>query len=470
MECKFPEPFLPRSPHLPSGIFRILISGALIFFLAEKAAYAWGGPEHTAITTAALGTLPRFLLSWLGAEFYKWTGIYCNYPDFNWARYGEVFGDKDEKFERFPDTRRDWDASFYCGFNEATGQGNYYHHGPQSVAALLPEQPDERSRRSLELGLCSEAAVVSLFEKSLADLRQGLFRDGIRFAGALSHYLEDSTPPPHVLIPAPEISLHHPMEKIRDLPAVSLDGYRPEKICGRETDVKPALLGVMEKLVEFSRGRAPEIQALVKAGKLAEAQVLTVECALAAGRSAADVALTLFSFLDKYPETPEVPVGVNLLKNPSADEDVFCQNHPDSWVREWMDLGTFHLTHIWDRCTPRNGKACLKLFETPEGGVGWRLPWALSIPVKAGQVYEFSGYGRPECATGENFLYLRFFDERLNPIKEIRSESITGTSTWRPMKVAAAVPEGAIDLLAGCFSRNNRVAVLFDDFVLVRKQ
>lgn len=85
----------------------------LFFFLGclffPSYLYAWGGLEHSAITAAALEVLPAVFLTWLGAGFYKLIKIHCNYPDFNWARYGEIIC-TDKGFARLPDKRRDWDA------------------------------------------------------------------------------------------------------------------------------------------------------------------------------------------------------------------------------------------------------------------------------------------------------------------------------------------------------------------------
>jgi len=50
----------------------------------------------------------------------------------------------------------------------------------------------------------------------------------------------------------------------------------------------------------------------------------------------------------------------------------------------------------------------------------------------------------------------------------VETESVTGSHTWNELKVAAAAPPGTVDVLAGCFSESNRVAVLFDDLSLVR--
>ncbi|MDD3805027.1 MAG: hypothetical protein PHT73_02090 [bacterium] len=447
---------------------RIFLTVAGIAFLMPEKLYAWGGAEHSAITAAALQIMPAAILPWLGAEAYRLIKIYCNYPDFNWARYGEIIR-SGQGFVRLPDMRRDWNAPFYCGFDEATGKGDYYLHGTQLSLNKMDIAPDEHVRMALEGGRFSEEAAVRAFGKSLQSFRQGNLRDGARFAGVMCHYIEDATPPPHYMYPLPVGELHHAMERIKDRDQVSIDAYKPSVIADDADKAAGAVIDRMKTLSCFAHEKSAVVYGLVKNGKQAEADAVTLQCAVRAAEVAADVLMTLFTLVgSNLPALRQTPLNVELLHNRSFDEDEEGQGYPDSWLKEVNDEGALNFMHIWNRYTARNGGSCAKLQETTEKGACWRTPWACSVLTEPGQVYELTGYIRGESATGDNYIALIFFDKEMNLIFEARSDSVCGSVCWQEVRVYATVPVDAEDMLVGCYSRHNEGAVLFDDLSLVR--
>ena len=111
---------------------------------------------------------------------------------------------------------------------------------------------------------------------------------------------------------------------------------------------------------------------------------------------------------------------------------------------------------------------CVKLFETPEKGCCWRTPAAYAVPAREGERYELTGWMRPETASGRNYMAILFCNAGMQVIQKCETESATGAFTWRKYKALGAAPKGTTDVMAGCFSEDNRVAVLFDDLSLVR--
>ncbi len=439
-----------------------------IAFLMPENLYAWGGAEHSAITAAALRVMPAAILPWLGAEAYRLIKIYCNYPDFNWARYGEIIR-SESGFARLPDMRRDWNAPFYCGFDEATGEGEYFLHGTQLSMSRMEEAPDEHVRRALENGRFSEEAVVRAFGKSLQSFRQGNLRDGVRFAGVMCHYIEDATPPPHYMHPLPVGKVHHAMESIKDRNLVSIDAYKPSAIADDADKATGAVIDRMRALSCFASEKSTVVYELVKKGKQAEADAVTLQCAAKSAEVTADVLMTLFTLIgSNLPTLRQTPLNIELLCNQSFDEDEQGQGCPDGWLKEVSDEGALNLMHVWNRYTARKKGSCVKLQETPEKGACWRNPWACSVITAPGQSYELTGYIRGECATGDNYIALLFFDNEMKLLSDVRSNSVCGSVCWQEIRVQAAVPVGAEDMLVGCYSRRNKGAVLFDDLSLIR--
>ncbi|MBU1857053.1 MAG: hypothetical protein KKC28_08735 [Verrucomicrobia bacterium] len=446
---------------------------SVFFFCLAAPLLAWDGAEHSMITSAALEVLP-IVTAWIGVEARKWIKIYSNYPDFNWLCFGEIIR-SGAGFKRSPDERHDWNASHYCDFDEATGKGDYYAHGTRLSAELSASDGkiplvagDEHCQRAFKHGRFSERAVVKFFKHSLDNLRTGNLRDGIRFAGVLSHYIEDNTPPPHFLVT--DSATHHAMEQIKNKEKISIRGYVPQVLFSDDDQMETTLLRRMEELGRFAAAKAPVIRELVKLKKMDEAEDLTVVCADQSAMLLADCILTLYKLCEeRWPSIPETSLGVNLLKNPSFDLDRQGQNLPDDWVREWYDLTALNYQHVWNRYTARSGKACVKLLQTPEKGACWRVPWANSVQGRAGQRYRLSGFVRPESASGENYLGVLCFNADMEMIGEIRSQSVAGSEAWRRLEVEATVPVQTTDILAGCFSNRNTGAVLFDDLELIRQ-
>jgi hypothetical protein len=129
---------------------------------------AWDTPPHQLITRAALGRAPRKLLVRLGAEAAALERFYCIYPDLylEMIRYGFV--------------RKDG--------------------GAKSAAQIRPYcvRPDGEVIHGIGGdGKSDLASVTYLLEQMVANLDRRQPGEAARFAGVLSHFVEDSLSPPH---------------------------------------------------------------------------------------------------------------------------------------------------------------------------------------------------------------------------------------------------------------------------------
>ena len=93
---------------------------------------------HHFITLAALRVLPK-AVAWLRGEARLLTWTYCGFPDMNWAQYG-TFG-TEIPGARMPGTRREWEISRYCRYNQLLKEGRFIGHHPKRGAV-----PQRRGR------------------------------------------------------------------------------------------------------------------------------------------------------------------------------------------------------------------------------------------------------------------------------------------------------------------------------------
>ena len=91
--------------------------------LGVESACGWGG-EHNRITAAAIEVLPTEDRAYIASEAAALAQVYCEFPDRNWACYGEWGGgNADPRLSRLADFRREWDVSFYCGWDPVLRKG-----------------------------------------------------------------------------------------------------------------------------------------------------------------------------------------------------------------------------------------------------------------------------------------------------------------------------------------------------------
>ncbi|OGV50723.1 MAG: hypothetical protein A2017_13170 [Lentisphaerae bacterium GWF2_44_16] len=427
-------------------------------------AFAWGGPEHSSITAAALSVLSPALIGFLGSEAARLIKTYCNYPDFNWCVYGTSCKGKDGQ-ARLPDDRRDINASFYCDFDEFTGRGAYCGHGPEIGKEMPP--PDEHSRKMYERREFGSFSAEKNFRRADEAFRKGNYFEAIRFMGVVIHYIEDATPPPHTIgIPGGRNHLHHEMEALSNHSLINIGGYKPAVLGKKSDEATREIRKLADAIALNAQGLAKKSLVLVEEGKKTEAEMITVECAKIAAMAAADVLNTLYEIhKDNLPLRPVSAKNRNLLFNPSFDEDGDGDMQPDGWVREWNDLKCPFDMHLWDRVSAEKG-ACVRLYGTSEKGASWRTSKAYAIPVQAGETYELKAKIRVQTASGKNYISLRFQDKNYNTVAEIAGESFTGSEFWKEISVKTKVPDGAVDMMAVCFSSGNSGSVLFDELEL----
>ena len=390
-------------------------------------------PGHHFITRAALAVLPD-VAEWLGAEADLLTWTYCGLPDMNWARYGRFNDDIPEHVGvRYPDSRREWNISRYCGFNPVTKRGKYIPHAPPTTWQGFA------SRYALA---CREAT-------------RGRRWDAVRYFGAGLHYLQDSGSPPHVVDPG-DVEAHRRAECPVDPSGIVIPGYRPK----RRRD--PAALA--RAVTRRCKPAAREVVSALQRDPASDVLERQTECARICAEATADA---LADFHRRFGESVRFEArpprrNVELLGNGdfarASDEDWV----PRGWVMKWWDR-TDREVDIARRLERGVARVVAKGFGPR---VACMTTWPRAVRVRPGEVYRLSGRVRVP-AEGEAGLYAEVYDTSTRRLAEWRLPP-DRRGRWSDMESKLAMPEGAAILRPGVFTEKAHAPARFARVGLVR--
>ncbi len=238
------------------------MAGACCALMVALPCRGWDTQPHQKITRAALETLPKAILSRLGAEAGALAELYCIYPD----RYQEM-----ERFgfvRRGPGPRDASEIRRYC-----VRQDGEAIHGVTG-----DRETDTRS-------------LVYLLEHMAADWAANRAAEAARYAGVLSHFIGDSLSPPHSAEPGElESRIHSAIE--RGLPDLTLGGRVPHSGGSRTVDIAKTLLDRCYAGAEQNR---KDLAAIVKAAEERDERALDGYRLRAGTRAAEILADALFS-------------------------------------------------------------------------------------------------------------------------------------------------------------------------------
>ncbi|MBU4460422.1 MAG: hypothetical protein KJ579_07640, partial [Verrucomicrobia bacterium] len=373
---------------------------------------------------------------------------------------------------RLPDTRREWDVSFYCGWDPVLRTGKGYPHRP----------PDSLTVAALYFGRTIDA------------LKAGNLADAARIAGAMFHYIQDSGSFPHMQ------PIHRAFHT-QKTDGIHIEGYTPRRLGSSPAEAATALVERVSGLVASSERRlAPllaeagvpleEARALcarelvpdvvrravakLREGKPADYEAAAIDCANECARVCADAIYTALA-LAPHPLPPSTPSrpGTNLVFNPSFETDD-GDGTPDGWYVGWLDLADrsgraewYRAGTHWDKPVKTGGRSAMILWAPPKG-LEWRQSWRRATPVEAGAVYRGTASVLTRAATGATWLALQFFDTAYLPMVDAKSEIVKADTGWRELSVDTPAPPGACWLRAVLHTEANDGAVWFDDIGIVK--
>lgn len=433
--------------------------------------------EHNYITKAALEALSEKEREFLEPEKDLLWKVYCEFPDLNWAHYGQFgYENGDPEAPRTKDKRREWDISYYCGFDPVTLDMPGHLPGMLSDTEYSP--PFQRKEMYKQYsGYCPMGSYEAPFRylpKVVDCWRDGRLADGMRFLGVLLHHVEDRGafaywPDLHIKghVPNPEET-------------IVLEAYTPERLGETVDEAVAGVEGRMHALLRFTESNVPAVDAAWKAGDVPEAEGRILKNALENVRAVADVIHTAIELVDCNLSVPYWcdyrgrPPMINLLQN-SGFEINDGTDVPAGWVARHHDLQdrVGRAEWVWGRLYSmwfkpvRSGERALKLMWTPPEGIEWRQRWTCAMPVRAGQMLEYSGWMKTEKATGASYLVIYFYTRDNESVTESRSVELTGSADWQRVVFQVEVPAQAEKAIVACRSDGNEGAVCFDDLELI---
>lgn len=419
----------------------------LSLFLLPLMVRGWGGPEHSQITSEAIRLLPAEHAALLAPEVSALTHIYCEFPDQNWPAYGQWGdGNAEPYLPRFADTRREWDISYYCGWNPITREGTSYPHS---------------APRAYE-------AVPAYFLRVAESWQAGRFEEGVRILGAAMHYVEDSAAFGH--LQAVHRSLHwdarqplnagqYEPRRLGDTPeaaAKEIVARMKEMVDTTEKAMDAVLAKVAMPLAEVKRlsigdpvpKEAQRAMILARHEFPAEMDAATRACATAAAHVCADMVYTALCFAPRtFPAPKPNAAGVNLVFNPSF-EDAGDEN-AEGWCLGWLDLNDkqgraewYRAGTHWDKPVKAGARSAMVLW-APERGIEWRQTWRRATRVQPGETYRASAWVKSRTEQGGSSLALEIADNEYHTLARPVSVRVEGRGEWTEMKVEMVVPDRA---------------------------
>lgn len=403
------------------------------------------GGDHQWMTYAAVKSLSLEEQEFLEPEKELLITTYCEFPDLNWLLYGEWGGWSGFPNEpRTPDYRREWNVSYYYGWDPGTDKG---------IKIMLHAPPD------------AYKACRIYTNKAWESFDNGNLADGIRFLGVLSHYIEDCATFAHMQ------ALHRGAEF--DFKSIIIDSYKPN-LLGRTK--KEAVEGIVKRLrilVRYIEEMSIPLRKAIKDNNQKEYNSIHLEGAQEGARVLADTLHTIISLAGRKPKIKRSPCAINLINNPSFEFDD-GSGYPDNWVIVYKDLydkvGRAEYEGLFTR-RPRlthGGKHSAKLMWTSKEGMEWIQRWPSALSVKKREVYKCSGWIRTQDAKGETYIGACLYRRNNEEIATFKSKSLCGTCDWQKVSFIFRIPEGAEKIRVACLSKGNNGAAWFDDIELIK--
>lgn len=439
--------------------------------------------EHHTITREAIRVQSKKVQDWLEPEKDLLWKVYCMFPDLNWPWYGEWGGEPGyPDKERMPDVRREWNISYYCGWDPLVQESALLPSDRDILPPGCPPpsvRPFFSSSDSIYCPMGSYSAPGRYLPLVISAIEEGRFADGIRFLGVLLHHMQDRGA--FAYWPALHMKGHITEQKL-----IHLKGYHPQILGNTAEDVISQIVHRMHLLSEFQNERVLKVVKAHRSGKRNEIDSAVLEFALETCKLTADIILTVAHLMDygkpvnywgywlEFPEKGN-PTNINLVDNPSFERDD-GSGYPDGWVIGWYNLKDRLGRAEWDWSRKhsvfskvvRSGERSVKLMWTPEEGIEWRQRWPVAIKVQYGERYRCSGWIKTHKATGKTYLAAYTYRKDNEPVRTFCSRILSGTNDWTRIEFDFRIPPKAEKMRVACRSDNNKGAAWFDDIEIIR--
>lgn len=160
---------------------------------------------------------------------------------------------------------------------------------------------------------------------------------------------------------------------------------------------------------------------------------------------------------------------VNVVENPSAEEDANRDGLPDGWHGEAFKSPA---RLLWDAKVAHSGTHSLSISDSLNlTGESWnettgRWISASKTPVTAGETYALEAWIKTENVTGQADVRIAWFSEK-NWLAESIAPRVKGTHDWQRVAVAAQAPPTAVAAMVYLGLSQSKGTAWFDDVVMI---
>lgn len=389
--------------------------------------------DHSYMTLAAYEQLPKTRQTQIKDEAGLLIRWFCELPDFYWELFGKLGGWEINNNFYF-DWRRNLKASFFLGCNPVTERGTRYDHVTEGALLAVPD----------------------LLSNAIDALRRGELRDGLAFAGAACHYIQDV-----VTFPEQQSVHRRSMANFED---IAIPGYQPKILFSDKDEIKEAVKDLFNgETKDILSKSALVIRKCMRNGDNTGRRVIQLQCDNLGAKLTADI---LHSVLQFYVPVKTEPLDC-LQDFSKVDEerlpDGYFIDRDDALVCQGYAAVEGNLDRGYDTC--KTPGLQLRLSATGNTEVRWKQSILDASPVISGDKYEFFYSVYCDDLTGDNGCRLIFYDECWNPCETI-DLSFNINNGWDEKNNILKTPKDASAVSVDFYSKGNRGTVLVDHWKL----
>lgn len=389
--------------------------------------------DHSFMTLAACRVLSdkeRAIIDDNTGLLIRW---FCELPDFCWELFGTL-GEWEINNHFTFNWRRNLNVSYFLDYNPVTERGERQPHNRKGAAISVP----------------------FLIRRSVSSMKTGKIREGLAFAGAAMHFIQDIATFPY------QQTLHRRV--LAGFPDIDISGYEPKTLFTSPDEIDNIVNLLLTDEFDATMAEAAiEIRKSMQLDDSVMRRAAQLKTDNAGAKVTADILRSVLSFYCKS-ENPAVNVFMDFTK---IDEERL----PDGYFIDRDDSTTFQgyatveglLRRGYDK--RETDGLQLRLSATGKPEIRWKQSLTDAIELLPTKKYEFSLSAYLDETTGCNGCRILFFDCVWNVIqsKEIVFDNTTG---WYKTNETIIPPEGSIAATVDFFSRNNTGTVLIDHWLL----
>lgn len=394
--------------------------------------------DHNYMTLAALEVLPEKMQNIIQNETGLLVRWFCELPDFYWELFGTL-GEWEIDNDFCFDWRRNLKASQYLGCNPVTGEGIRHGHTRTGVQKACPK----------------------LLKKSVEMLSAGNLRNGLAYAGAACHYIQDS-----VTFPIQQSLHRREMAKFED---ISIPKYTPKIIFKCLADIPETITNIFkgepDTIIETA---TLDIRQCIREGnEYIKRRTAQLKCDNLGAKLTSDIIFSVLQFYKKKPDSSlNISYDFTNIDTERLPNGYFIDRDNSAIFQGYVSAEGL-LRRGYDK--RKTAGLQLRFSATGNSEVRWKQSIVDAINITPKTEYDFNFEVYRDTITGENGCNLLFWDNCWE-ICETRKLTCNNGSGWEKISEKFSTPKSAIAVTADFYSKNNKGTLLVDNWNLRKKQ